>query len=105
MSHADDRSLDMQLAERFYQLIPRSQRFDFRPFSSIGAEAQAPWLAMAKEALRIASWNQHGVSVSGPTTIETTELRFDQIVPVTKVVSPARTHASPLTLPPADWLP
>lgn len=86
MTHATNSSLEEQLAAKFYALIHRSQRHDFRPFTSIGHGEKDPWLQMAREALRVAEYarKQHGARVSADEEDETL-------------------HWPDLTLPPADW--
>ena len=58
MTHATNATIEEQLASKFYALIHRSQRTDFRPYSSIGHGEREPWLQMAREALRVAEWNR-----------------------------------------------
>lgn len=57
MTHQDDRPPHEILAETFYRAFGRGF-VDARPWSSIGHDARAPFLACASEALRIAHWNR-----------------------------------------------
>lgn len=72
----DERPLHEQFAERLYAIYGRGA-VDARPWSSIGHEARAIFLAHAQEALRWAEWSRKKCSAE------------DQ----------------PLTLPPPHWQP
>lgn len=57
----------------------------------------------ARECIRQMEFARRCVGVSGPMTYEGTELRMGEIVPVTKIVSPARAYLPDLALAPDDW--
>jgi hypothetical protein len=61
------------------------------------------WFVMADETIRQMQFARRCVGISGPTTYETTELRFGEIVPVTKTVKAAEPYLPPLMLAPDDW--
>jgi len=67
--------------------------------------AKAHDLALADECIRQMEWARRSVSISGPMTIESSELRLGEIVPTTKIVSPARIRLGDLTIAPDGWKP
>lgn len=76
----DERPLHEQFAERLYAIYGRGA-VDARPWSSIGHEARAIFLAHAQEALRWAEWSRR------------------------KCVDAPELELRPLSLPPPHWQP
>lgn len=72
MSHQDNRTLEERIATDLYQL-DRNQRPDFRPWSSIGHEARAPYLRYATHCtklIRQVMLTQSKAEINGPASTE-----------------------------------
>jgi hypothetical protein len=75
MTHEDNRSLQEQLAERFYNIYGK-KTVDLRPWSSIGHDTRAPYLALAAYAISFAQLNVERSVFSA--TVLPLSLTYDQ---------------------------
>ena len=100
MSHEDNRPMEEQLAERFYHMIPRSERVSFRPYTSLGHQEREPWLQMGREAVRLAEWARRKCLPDGRNYKETKDSEGN-----TWVSGQETLLLGDLTLPPAGWKP
>lgn len=94
-----------EMARRLYEVAETSPFAHGNEWKYASMAERSAFERVAEECLRQMEFARRCVSVSGPTTIESTDLRFGEIVPVTKIIAPGGIRLGDLTLAPPEWLP